>query len=158
MAKHKKKQRPAASTAATEAKPKKTNYRYAPWHELGWKEKYFSMTGRLDRKRYVGYTIVSVLYFIFIVVLAWLAQQQSMATTIGFNYLSLAIILAIPTLVFSLSINIRRWHDIGKPTYFVVLSVIGFAVPILCIIVWAYLFYKDGDTGKNDYGYPLPKD
>lgn len=105
--------------------------------------------GRSSRREYWMYTLVLVLMSIVLgildgVILGGAALSQLL--TFG-NVFSLA------TLVPSLSVSVRRLHDIDRSGWWLLLSLTG--VGILLIIYWACL---GSDEDENRYGAPVPAD
>ena len=122
-----------------------------------WKEKYFTFHGRMNRKTYIEYTFLALLYGLFTAMLLYLGGTSAPNSANSFNYLSLGIVLIIPTVWLLLSTNIRRWHDLGRHGYFVWINIACLAVPALYIILLAYLFYKKGTDGANQFGPDMTK-
>lgn len=117
-----------------------------------WKEKYFTFHGRLNRKLYFQYNILAIVYCVFIAWLFYLGGIVEPNSPNSFNYLSLAMVLIIPTAWLFLSINIRRWHDLGRRGYFIWINFFCLTVPVLYIFLLLYLCYKKGTTGVNQFG------
>jgi uncharacterized membrane protein YhaH (DUF805 family) len=97
-------------------------------------------TGRLARLDYFVaniYTAVfSIIGFVIRVVL-----KDVPADFIGFLILILAVIVGV-------SISIRRWHDLDKSGWYVILSII----PIVNIVADLILLFMPGTKGDNQYG------
>lgn len=117
-----------------------------------WKEKYFTFHGRLNRKAYIEYNVLAIIYCVFIAWLFYLGGIAEPNSPNSFNYLSLAIVLVIPTVWLFLSINIRRWHDLGRRGYFIWINFFCLTVPVLYIFLLIYLCYKKGPAGANQFG------
>ncbi len=50
----------------------------------------------------------------------------------------------------NLSVAIRRFHDINKSGWWVLI----FLIPIVGFILWLVWFLREGDAGDNQYGPP----
>lgn len=60
---------------------------------------------------------------------------------------TLAVIFALALLVPNIAVAVRRFHDIGKSGWFVLL----FLIPLIGFILWIYFFIKPSDE-PNQYG------
>ena len=119
------------------------------------KEEYFSFTGRLNRKPFIiRSAIVMVIYY---------------ALALIFSPIFL-IIGALPVIASSLSLTIRRVHDLGYSGYAILIPVVpgilltafvddiatgimfSFIGSIINLGFLGYLIFKPGNVGENDYG------
>lgn len=120
---------------------------------------YFNFSGRARRSEYnyfflfniliaVGFTVIANLlasnadnFFSALTSLKWLVAIQAIVN----------LLLLMP----SISVGIRRLHDINKsgwmiPT-FIIISI--FVIPLFVMLYW--LIFKEGDSGSNNYGDPV---
>ena len=65
---------------------------------------------------------------------------------------ALSLISCLLSLIPSISLTIRRLHDIGVSGWFMLLMF----VPIINFFFWLYISFKDSQPGHNEYG-PNPK-
>lgn len=118
---------------------------------------YFSklFRGRLNRRNYlIGvvliYAFILVASFILVFFFGYTPGEENMTGTELIFYL---IVYAI-VLFYGFSLGIRRFHDLGKSGWFVLLNLI----PIVNIIVTIWLFVGAGQSVNNKYGNPpMPK-
>lgn len=113
------------------------------------KENYANFDGRARRKEYWTYTLfVMLIYFAISIVLsiiAWISSTLGGLLSIVLGLLSLAILIP------SLAVTVRRLHDTGKPTWYLIFGFIPFVNLYLL-----YLLIIEGDKGPNEFG-PDPK-
>lgn len=95
----------------------------------------FSWSGRMNRAKYIGYSICAsiiagvIMYFI-----------RSIPAVSGVVYLLLVVVSSM--------FVVKRFHDIEKPGWYLWLLLIPFYNIYLTII----LLFKKGTTGLNAYG------
>ena len=106
------------------------------------KVNYANFSGRARRREYWGFTLFA---YISIIILTILAKSIPI---FGIPYLIFCLGIFIP----SLSIAVRRLHDVGKSGWFLLLLLIPFVGPIWLLV----LNCTDGVVGENEYG-PNPK-
>lgn len=97
-------------------------------------KQYVEFNGRARRKEYWMFALFNTLISILL---------GAIAPALEFNYLSTVYSLVI--LLPSLSVGVRRMHDVGKSGWFLL-------IPIYSLI----LACTNGDEGSNEYG-PDPK-
>lgn len=114
----------------------------------------FSFKGRLSRKSFlIGSIVVGLIQFLNVIVISFIQRALTSGTDTGASLLSLPIsltslVISIGVIIFSISIYVRRWHDLGKSGWWSLTAVI----PVVNIIVWFYLIFKKGVSGSNVYG------
>ncbi|NGM61129.1 DUF805 domain-containing protein [Sphingobacterium sp. SGG-5] len=113
------------------------------------RDNYANFEGRARRKEYWMYTLyVFVLYLALSLVVSIISWVSS---TLG-GLLSFVLWIAyLGLLIPSLGVTVRRLHDTGKPTWYVILAFI----PLVNLYI-LYLLILEGDKGPNAYG-PDPK-
>ena len=100
----------------------------------------FSFSGRLNRGRYIGYSISISILELFASILP--------------NYFNDSIILLILLLVSlllaaaAISITIQRLHDIERPGWQLILLI----VPLYNVYLILKLLFTPGTEGPNEYG------
>lgn len=99
---------------------------------------YFKFSGRSRRSDYWCAMLITIVLSFVLVNLG-----RSIAFLMPF-YNFFSFMSFIPTL----SLNVRRLHDIGKRGWYVIVS----AVPLLGIILLAVWFLGDSQPGTNKYG------
>lgn len=100
---------------------------------------YFSITGRISRKTYV----IRFLILMAILIVCHIAFMLD-GTLISVLASCLALILCVS----SVTLAIRRFHDVGKSGFYWLL----FLVPVANIFALYLLFGKNGTPGPNAYG------
>ena len=115
-----------------------------------------SFKGRINKKTFlIKSLIIGLIQFLNLVVISYVQRTLASGTDAGTSILSLPIsltslVISIGVFVFSVSITIKRWHDLGKSGWWTLVAII----PIVNIVVWFYLIFKNGDVGNNNYGSP----
>ena len=105
--------------------------------------------GRSSRREYWMYTLVLVLMSIVLGILDGVILGEAALSQL----LTFGNVFSLATLVPSLSVSVRRLHDIDRSGWWLLLSLTG--VGILLIIYWACLA---SDEDENRYGAPVPAD
>ncbi len=129
---------------------------YLPWEKQSVKTKLFSFQGRLARRQYIYLTILTWVLAGAISYLLTIAGS-SLGTLSGGICLAAAIIMAIPTTIISLSIAVRRWHDLNRSWQYVLINICCAFAGVLSLLLYAYLFIAKGTPGINLYG-PNPSE
>jgi uncharacterized membrane protein YhaH (DUF805 family) len=111
-------------------------------------------SGRLNR---IGYFLASVyvllpLLVVYVLLISAHGVNASRGLIAGANVITLIVgaivcLIAIPV---GFSVGIRRWHDLNKSGWFLLLSF----SPFISIFVAIYLIFFPGTKGPNDYGDP----
>lgn len=113
--------------------------------DLSLSEILFSFKGRVGRKTYW-------MFFLgFMAVLFLLVFVMSM---IGLSETTLSIVtlvLYIPAIWMSLSVQVKRWHDRDKSGWWVLISFIPIIGPLWALVENGFLA---GDEGENRFGLP----
>ena len=102
--------------------------------------------GRINRRNYVIGLVSSlaIILLTFIIV----SSLGNISGLLGFVW----IVVFLVSIVFNISLQVRRWHDLNKSGYFVLISF----VPSLGLLVLLFLSAKGGDKKENQYG-SVPK-
>ena len=134
------------------------------WYLMVWR-KYAQFDGRSRRKEYWMFTLFNLLA-IFALAAAAIAVGVMLTTTgrvssentVPFLFIPIGI-YALAALIPSISAATRRFHDIGKSGWMLlllcVLGIIPF-VGIICSIIQIVFLCQDSQLGANQYG-PNPK-
>jgi uncharacterized membrane protein YhaH (DUF805 family) len=102
---------------------------------------YFNVTGRARRTEYWMYFLI----YIVIVIVAGILDALVGAGLIGG-------LVALAHLIPSITVGVRRLHDIGKSGWWLLIALI----PLIGWIIAIYWAVKEGDPQDNLYG-PNPK-
>ena len=115
------------------------------------KVKYFSMKGRLNRKEYLVRSLfVAIVFLILNIVIYFIAAKAKGESMMIFVSI-LSIVSVIPNLISSISLSIRRAHDLDKKGKYLLLQLI----PIVNIYIGLVLIFKKGTEGNNRFGEDL---
>ena len=111
-------------------------------------KKYTEFSGRARRKEYWYFALFNIIVsFIFIGIDFMFGTFNSEG---GFGVFNT--IYSLSVLLPAIGVGIRRFHDIGKSGWWLL---IGF-IPLIGAIVLIIFFVKDSQPGENQYG-PNPK-
>lgn len=106
--------------------------------------KYAVFKGRASRGEYWGFTIINTALILLILILHARYQVGTLHTALTY----IAIIYAALTLLPSLAVMSRRWHDLGRTGLWVFLNM----VPVVGTFVSLCFFLGKGQEGSNIYG------
>tara|TARA_B100000768_G_scaffold139455_1_gene130761 strand:- start:5145 stop:5519 length:375 start_codon:yes stop_codon:yes gene_type:complete len=113
---------------------------------------YSNFKGRARRKEYWMFTLIFTLILIFATIIDNLVGTTFEIAGFDLGYGWVYLIVGLLNLLPSLSLIVRRLHDVGKSGWFyfiILIPVIGF--------IWIFILsIKEGDQGNNLYG-PDPK-
>src|SRR5690606_11263876 len=76
----------------------------------------------------------------------------AVSMTAGFIAIAVAVLAAIPLLVFNIQVTVKRLHDVGWSGWLVLLCL----VPIANLVVYVVALFVPGTPGRNQYGAPPP--
>ena len=107
-------------------------------------KKYASFGGRATRREYWIFTLVNAAVLLAVLILHATFQTGAVHTVLTY----VAVIYALFTLLPTLAVMSRRWHDLGRTGLWVLLNI----VPGVGTIVSMFFFLGRGDTGTNIYG------
>ena len=87
--------------------------------------------------------------------LVWSWIVIIIASIVSFGILGMVAVVAF--LIPNLAIGVRRFHDLNRPGWWMIVFYILSMIPIvnLSVFYWIYLFCQKGDEGANDYGEPV---
>lgn len=100
---------------------------------------YFSFEGRLSRKTFWQY------YLIPFVLVGYLLSQ------VGYENLVIDILLIL-SLWPSLAVQVKRWHDINKSGWWVLILLVPIIGGLIALIANGF---SPGTDGENEYGQPV---
>lgn len=106
--------------------------------------KYATFKGRATRSEYWFFYLFNAIMSSILMGLALMLEQEE----VGFIFFGLTVVYLVVTFLPSLSVTVRRLHDIGKSGwwYFMVL------VPYIGALILLYYLCKKGTKGKNVFG------
>lgn len=110
------------------------------WFILGWKNA-FDFAGRSRRKEFWMFYLFNILAFLAVVLIGRLLFPERVTMTIFCVYW---LMVLIP----SLSIHIRRLHDIGKSGWWLLVMFIPVVGPLVIFV----FNLMNGFPGDNEYG------
>lgn len=120
------------------------------------REKYLSFSGRLNRKPYIIRSLI--VYVVMSVLLATVDvmfedelsfdEFGMLTTTPGTAELIFTFIICIVGIVFMLSLNVRRLHDLNRTGWLVLLG----CIPVANFALSIYVLFFKGTEGGNYYG------
>ncbi len=99
--------------------------------------------GRINRKNYlIGQLIILICFSLWFIPLILPTSTPSMVIT---SFLLLALIMELLTFPFEISLTVRRFHDVGKPSSYALFLIF----PLFCIL---WLLFKSGQKETNKFG------
>ncbi len=113
------------------------------------KENYANFEGRARRKEFWMFVLFVFLISAALNIAAMILSFISGA--LGGIIYFVAGIVSLALLIPYLAVGVRRLHDTGNPTWYIVLAFIP-----LVNLYFLYLMIKEGDVGPNEFG-PDPK-
>ncbi|NGM65624.1 DUF805 domain-containing protein [Sphingobacterium sp. SGR-19] len=120
------------------------------WFLKTLKENYANFDGRARRKEFWMFVLfVWLIYVALGIISAILSYISSMLGGLVSVIMGLA---SLGLLIPNLAVAVRRLHDTGCPTWYIV-----FAFIPLVNLYFLYLMIKEGDKGPNEFG-PDPKE
>ena len=108
------------------------------------KEILFSFKGRINRAKFLIYMFFIQLLFIMFVFLIYYFYKYNLSIVSEI----LSIVASIFGIWTSLALYIKRWHDLDKSGWWILLIFI----PIINLLVFIYLSIKKGTEGSNRFG------
>lgn len=120
------------------------------WFLKTLKENYANFDGRARRKEFWMFVLFVALIYVALMIVATVLSFIS--STLGGLIYGIAGLAMLGLLIPSLAVGVRRLHDTGKPTWYIVFSFL----PIVSFY-YLYLMIVEGDKGPNEFG-PDPKE
>lgn len=112
---------------------------------------YANFNGRARRSEYWYYTLMNFIIVICLYTMIGLSIASQL-TALSITFGALVFIFFLATIVPTLSVLVRRLHDVGKSGWFFFVYFIPLAGPIWLLV----LLFTNGEQGENAYG-PDPK-
>ncbi len=126
------------------------------WYLIVWR-KFAEFDGRARRKEYWMFTLFNTIAVVFLMTLAFAGIALSRDT--GFFLFIPVGIYGLAAIIPGLAVATRRFHDIGKSGWMLVLLCVLGIVPLVglvCAIIQIVFLCQDSQPGVNQYG-PNPK-
>ena len=108
------------------------------------------MKGRLNRKPFFLRAMVLVAITVAMQVLMNATENSAFAVAI-FVALS-SIVIGVAIMISYVSLMIRRLNDLNKKTTFKIIFVVLGMLPVVGLLIMAYLMSVKGTPGANQYG------
>lgn len=106
-------------------------------------KKYAVFSGRARRKEYWMY----MLFYVIIIVVLSIVDAMVFSSSEG-GIPILTTIFSLGMLLPSLGVSVRRFHDINKSGWWILIGL----VPFVGFFIFLYFMIKAGDSGSNTYG------
>ena len=102
--------------------------------------------GRASRSEYWRFYGITIVIAGIINVLSALFMNTALSSVFGLISMAYNVAILLP----SIGLGVRRFHDVGKSGWMLLISLIPFG-----IIYVIYLLAQKGDEGDNQYGSPV---
>ena len=118
--------------------------------DTGFKSRFFRYDNRINRKRYnLRQLSLSPVYLLIMFVAAFMVtglwfRDETVAAIVTV----IMTVLLIVAIISSVTLVIRRLHDLNRPGWFI----IGMILPVVNIALLIYLSFFKGTEGSNQYG------
>ncbi|WP_019555350.1 DUF805 domain-containing protein [Propionispira raffinosivorans] len=109
-------------------------------NQEGIKSKFFTSKGRLNRKAYFLRGLIITVFGLIFALLASVIDTEAGALVF--------IVAMVPVLISHVMLGIRRWHDLNKSGWFILVG----CIPIIGAFVGLYVLFAAGTKGNNTYG------
>ncbi|WP_437919370.1 DUF805 domain-containing protein [Sphingobacterium sp. LRF_L2] len=113
------------------------------------RDNYANFEGRARRKEFWMFILIYIAIYIALLIVSGILSFIS--ESLGLLVYGLLSLVGLALLIPYLAVGIRRLHDSGNPTWYIV-----FAFIPLVNFYFLYLMVKEGDRGPNEFG-PDPK-
>jgi uncharacterized membrane protein YhaH (DUF805 family) len=100
---------------------------------------YVDFSGRASRPAYWW-------WFLF----ALLVSVAAAIIDVAIGTYAIRILVDLALLLPGLAVSVRRFHDIDKSGWWILI----FLIPIVGFVLWLVWFTREGDAGDNQYGPP----
>lgn len=110
----------------------------------------FSFEGRINRGTFWKYYAILLVGYVLAAFL-WAASIDTYTGEPSGGMMLLAVVVWLALLPISLSMNIRRWHDLDKSGWWMLIVLVPFIGALYAFIMTGFVA---GTPGPNSYGYP----
>lgn len=108
----------------------------------------FKFDGRIGRGTYWKYYVILLVGYL-ISAFFWAASIDSITGEPRGGMMMLAILVWLALIPLSLSASIRRWHDLDKSGWWMLISLVPFIGVLYAFVMTGFIA---GDNGPNRYG------
>ena len=115
------------------------------------KAKYFSTNGRLNRKEYLVRSLWVAITFLILNTVVYFIAETTKGESMMIFVSILSIIFSIINTIASISLSIRRAHDLDKSGKYLLWQLI----PLVNLYICFVLIFKKGTDGSNRFGKDL---
>jgi len=114
------------------------------------KNKYAQFSGRASRSEFWYFALFYVILAFIVVLIDTLVINPMLGETASESAQGgiLQLVVALALLIPSISIAIRRLHDIGKSGWWLLIPL----VPVIGTLVLLYFYIVDSESGSNRFG------
>lgn len=105
---------------------------------LSFTQKWLSFQGRMARLQFFKYEMILAIFCCILCSTILISEK----------FIYIVFILLLPFIASGISLQVRRFHDLDKSGWFVLVAF----VPIISIIVPIFLFFVKGTEGRNRFG------
>lgn len=109
-----------------------------------------SFEGRINRGTFWKYFVVLLIGYV-IASIFWVGSIDTFTGSPGGGMMFIAIVIWLALIPLNLSITVRRWHDLNKSGWWIL---VGFVPFIGALYSFVMLGFVAGTDGPNSYGYP----
>lgn len=109
-----------------------------------------SFEGRINRGTFWKYTLLLAIGYI-ISAFFWAGSIDSVTGEVSGGMMFIAIIIWLALFPFSVSISVRRWHDLDKSGWWMFISLVPFVGALYAFVMTGFVA---GTDGPNSYGPP----
>lgn len=110
----------------------------------------FSTHGRINRGQWWIGNIVAFIAVKLVILITHVSIPHDLSVAMfSIHNITIGLLLGLLYFYIHICLHVKRWHDLGKPGYFVLLNyvpVIGFFIAIIALGIVA------GDEESNEYG------
>ncbi|MEQ4923010.1 DUF805 domain-containing protein [Proteus hauseri] len=117
------------------------------WYFLALKN-YFNFSGRARRKEYWMFTLINIIIFMFFMISIVGLREKGESSPVSTAGLTLIVFYYLFTIIPSLSLCVRRFHDQDRSGWFVLLLLIPSLGPLIVFVFMCI----EGTKGKNRFG------
>lgn len=114
-------------------------------------QRYFDFEGRSTRTEYFAFSILTTLVYVFLVIVLALSGPNEPGGDMGgmgILAVGMMVMFWIGSLIPTLAVMARRFHDQGRTAWMLLLGLIPYAGGLILLV----FMFLSGDEGTNAYG------